>query len=123
MEHSGLLAAAVAAVAVAVVGLVAAVDPNEPGHYPPCLFRRLTGLHCPGCGSLRGIHALAHGDLLGAVGSNVLIVIALPVLAVLWLRWLHRCRTMPALALWAFAVLAVAFTVVRNLPFGAALAP
>ena len=72
---------------------------------------------------LRCIHALAHGDLLGAVGSNVLIVIALPVLAVLWLRWLHRSRTMPAVVLWAFALLAVGFTVVRNLPVGAALAP
>ena len=122
--------AAVATAAAAVVGLIAAVDPNEPGHYPACPFLRLTGLHCPGCGSLRGIHALAHGDVLDAVGLNVLMVATVPVLAFLWLRWMRRCRTgaprpqpVPAFVLWSFAALVVAFAVVRNLPFGSALAP
>ena len=33
-------------------GVVAVLDPNEPGHYPTCPFLRLTGLGVPGCGSL-----------------------------------------------------------------------
>ena len=122
--------AAVAAATAGVVGLVAVVDPNESGHYPSCPFLSLTGLACPGCGSLRGVHALAHGDVLSAVSFNALMVAAVPVLAWLWLRWVHRCRTgaarpqpVPAFVLWSFAVVVVAFGVARNLPFGAALAP
>jgi hypothetical protein len=121
---------AVAAATAAVVGLVAVVDPNESGHYPSCPFLSLTGLACPGCGSLRGVHALAHGDLFAAVSFNALMVAAVPVLAWLWLRWVHRCRTgaprprpVPAAVLWSFAVVVVVFGVARNLPFGAALAP
>lgn len=30
----------------------------------PCLFRRLSGLYCPGCGGTRSVMALLRGDLL-----------------------------------------------------------
>ncbi len=116
-----------AAVAVTVVALV---DPSEPGHYPTCPFLALTGLYCPGCGSLRAVHALAHGQVLTAAGFNVLSLASLPLLAVIWLRWTRRTWTgaaraqpLPAVWLWALAVLVVVFGVVRNLPFGASLAP
>ena len=47
-------------------------SPHQPGHYPPCPVAALTGLHCPGCGTLRGLHALLHGDLLQAFAAMVL---------------------------------------------------
>jgi hypothetical protein len=31
----------------------------------------LTGLHCPGCGTLRCLHALLHGDLRQAAAFNI----------------------------------------------------
>lgn len=31
---------------------------------PPCLFFRLTGLYCPGCGGTRACIALLHGHIL-----------------------------------------------------------
>jgi hypothetical protein len=109
---------------------VALVDPNESGHYPTCPFFALTGHFCPGCGSLRAMHALTQGDLAGAAGLNVLALASLPVLAVIWLRWVRRSwtgapRTQPAPAalIWALAVGVLVFGVIRNLPFGAALAP
>jgi hypothetical protein len=121
----GVLAAGAAAFAV-----VNLVDPNEPGHYPTCPFLALTGDFCPGCGSLRSMHAVTQGDLAGAAGLNVLALASLPVLAVIWLRWTRRTWTgaarpqpVPAAWLWALAILVVAFGLVRNLPFGAALAP
>lgn len=114
----------------AVVGYLAAVDPNQPGHYPTCPFLAVTGEYCPGCGSLRAIHALTDGRLAEAAGLNLLVVAAVPLLAVLWLRWLvvrltgaPRPRPAPAVAIWALAALVLVFWVVRNLPLGAGLAP
>lgn len=33
---------------------------------PPCLFRLMTNLPCPGCGITRSLKAIWHGDLLTA---------------------------------------------------------
>ena len=125
------LPALVLAGAAAVVAYVAAVDPNEPGHYPVCPFRYLTGYYCPGCGSLRMINAAAHGQVGAAFGRNPLAFAFLPVLAYLWVRWVVcRARGRPLSsvlfrpwAVWVFTVLAVVFWLVRNLPAGRALAP
>jgi hypothetical protein len=134
--HSGTRAAALrapvgaAALAVAAVGVVAVVDPNEEGHYPTCPFLALTGRFCPGCGSLRAVHALADGDLAGAIGSNVLTVLAVVPLLVIWVSWARRrwygsprLAMAPPVTVWALLVVIGVFTVLRNLPAGAALAP
>ncbi len=106
---------------------VAAVDPGRPGHYPTCPLLAVTGLTCPACGGLRAAHALAHGDVVGAVRFNVLVLALLPVAALLWGQWLlRRARgdataglALPARAASVVLVAAVAFAVVRNLAGGA----
>ncbi|MFD7083317.1 DUF2752 domain-containing protein [Streptomyces sp. NPDC002181] len=122
------LTLAAAGLAFAYVGTV---DPNEPGHYPVCPLFRVTGILCPGCGGLRSAHAFAHGDLITALGANALAVAGYFVFAgfmILWLVRAYRGGPAPRFALrrpywWAIGVLALVFAVVRNLPFGAALAP
>jgi hypothetical protein len=116
--------------AAAAFGYVATVDPNVPGHYPACPLLTYTGVYCPGCGGLRCAHALAHGRLGTALGDNALAVAGFAVLAVVWTAWFVasvRGRTFaPTLTRahrWAFWTLLIGFGVVRNLPFGAALAP
>lgn len=120
----------VGAAATAGAAVVAVVDPNAPGHYPTCPFLALTGQWCPGCGTLRAVHALVHGDLLGAIDLNVLTVALLPMLLVGWVVWLRRGlagrRDPVPVPTWlgmAVAVAVPAFWLVRNLPVGAALAP
>lgn len=77
-----------AAAVLACAGLVYAVDPNEPGHYPICPTRFLFGIDCPACGMLRGTHDLMHGDLAGAADHNILIFAVYPIMIALWVHWL-----------------------------------
>lgn len=109
---------------------VGAVDPNEPGHYPACPFLQLTGAYCPGCGGLRSAHAVAHGDLSGAFGANALAVVGYALFAVIWTVWAVRAARGRAVSLalgrvqlWIVGGVVLAFTVVRNLPFGGFLTP
>ncbi|MEV2265986.1 DUF2752 domain-containing protein [Nonomuraea africana] len=121
----------VALAAGAAVAYVGVVDPNEAGHYPVCPLFALTGLLCPGCGALRATHALAHLDVVAALGLNPLLVLATPVVAYVWARWLigawsgSAWRPSPPrpVYLWSLLALILLFGVARNLPFGAFLAP
>ncbi|WP_326697013.1 DUF2752 domain-containing protein [Streptomyces sp. NBC_01754] len=120
----------VMAVVVGAFGYVATVDPNEPGHYPVCPMLRLTGLLCPGCGGLRSAHAFAHGDLVTAAGANAVAVAGYAVFAAVWLLWTVRAARGKPLRVdlaprywWGVGAVLLVFTVVRNLPFGSALAP
>ncbi|MGE7433282.1 DUF2752 domain-containing protein [Kitasatospora sp. NPDC001175] len=122
--------AALAAVALP-TAYIAAVDPNAPGHYPTCPVLRATGWWCPGCGGLRCVHALTRGDLTTAGHDNLLVLLLAGVAAVFWLRWLWAALTggpAPGFAIGGRGVVLltlvlVVFTVLRNLPMGAGLAP
>lgn len=126
-------------VAGAVGGLALALhvrDPHTSGSWGVCPWLLLTGQFCPGCGSLRAVNDLTHGDLLGAASSNLLLVAMMPLLAFWWLRWTRRAWTggprpgatasVRDLTYWWIALGAVVtavFAVLRNLPAGAWLAP
>ncbi|WP_332307063.1 DUF2752 domain-containing protein [Thermobifida cellulosilytica] len=107
------------------------VDPNEPGHYPVCVWLALTGTYCPGCGTTRALHALTHLDIVGAAQMNILLLAALPFLALGYLHWVYRSfrpshrppPPFPPFLAWAVPGIVVAFWILRNLPFGVLLAP
>jgi len=88
---------------------------------PPCVFFQLTGLHCPGCGATRAVHALLHFDFVRAVHMNALfILVGLPLLAALGLemlqgRLIFSARTHSLMA-YGYLILAVLFSVLRNIP-------
>lgn len=105
-------------------------DPAKHSFYPICLFHALTGWNCPGCGATRAAYQLFHGHLLRALQDNALFILTLAALAAqgAWSA-LKKIRNQPATlvvppkALWAFLVIALAFTVLRNLPGFAWLSP
>ena len=101
--------------AVAYVGLV---DPHRPGSvFPACPFKVLTGWNCPACGGLRMTHDLLHGDLAAAAVDNIFLLVGLPaLLAWVLVRWRtgRPIFTKPVIAV--IAVLAITWTVARNLP-------
>ncbi|PVC97608.1 hypothetical protein DBP19_05905 [Streptomyces sp. CS090A] len=109
---------------------VGTVDPNEPGHYPVCPLLKITGAFCPGCGGLRSAHAFIHGDLGAAFSANAVATTGYFLFAAVWILWLVRAwRGQPLRIVlapawwWSIGALLLIFTVVRNLPFGSALAP
>ncbi|MEW1611847.1 MULTISPECIES: DUF2752 domain-containing protein [unclassified Streptomyces] len=121
----GVLATVTAAFA-----YVGTVDPNEPGHYPVCPLLRITGAFCPGCGGLRSAHAFVHGDLGAAFSTNAVATAGYFLFAAVWVLWLVRAWRGRPLRIslapawwWGAGTLLLVFTVVRNLPFGSALAP
>ncbi|MET3931654.1 hypothetical protein ABIE51_003541 [Lysobacter sp. OAE881] len=101
----------------------------QPESLWPCIFHAVTGLHCPGCGLTRMLHALVHGDVARAWSMNPLAMIALPLLAAMLAQWWLARPLLPASLnryahdgrVWIVALLA--FGVLRNLPMFAWMAP
>lgn len=126
------LASPLASAAVALAGTVALHlrDPHVNGAWGHCPTA-LLGFACPLCGGLRAVNDLTHLDLGAALSSNLLLVLALPVVVALWGRRLVACWrggaamtpvVVPRATWVALAVVVTAFTLARNLP-GSWLAP
>jgi hypothetical protein len=106
-------------------------DPHQHGSWGLCPSAAM-GIYCPGCGGLRAVNDLTHGDVGAALSSNILVTLMIPVATVLlalWAvdRWRGHTRRVP----WqrvrplvvALVTVLVAFTVARNTGAGAWLAP
>lgn len=125
-----LAAILLGSIAVGVGVLVFFFNPTTHGFYPVCQFHRLTGLNCPGCGMTRALYALLHGDFKAAWQDNALLVaavIALPV-RVVWLAVNKKngrpaVKFFPGTLFWPLLVVALIFTILRNLPAFAFLSP
>lgn len=121
--------ACVAGLAGIVVWILATQHPSTYVYFPKCQLHSLTGLHCPGCGLTRSVHALLNGEVRQALAYNVLWPIALPLIAFtfgksLW-SWAwgeppRRTARKPRLPTWApYVLMAVllAFSIARNIPY------
>ncbi len=98
-------------------------NPAQFGFYPICLFHSTTGLLCPGCGSLRAMHQMLHGNLPTALHCNLLLVLSVPLVAGFGARFSYlRMRQKPFMPrirpgwLYAATVVLLVFAVLRNLP-------
>ena len=120
VRHAGFAALAGACAALVVLYRY------EPGRllYPGCWFHALTGLHCPGCGATRALHALLHGEFWQAADLNAFFVLLGPAVLVWSLFVLYRALrynrisppAVPGRVLTSTVVAAVTFAVLRNLP-------
>ena len=120
----------VAGISVALVVLVAGAllfrfNPSEHSFYPRCVMKMTTGLDCPGCGGLRATHQLLHGHIGSAFRLNPLLFLMLPLAGFFGLRhliyvvtgWLMVQPFKSPRWLGVFALIVVAFGVLRNLPW------
>ncbi|MFN9800588.1 MAG: DUF2752 domain-containing protein [Bacteroidota bacterium] len=103
--------------------IIAIYPPEEHSFYGTCIFRSVTGLDCAGCGTLRGTHALLHGDIASAFRLNALYVISIPFLIYalfIQLRWAPERGALFSLysqinRWWIIIGLIVAWTIARNI--------
>ena len=104
---------------------------HDLGPFVTCWFHAATGLNCPFCGSLRGVAALSHADVLTALHDNAPVMLLLGVATTLWSRRIifaaagkvvgqPRTNGRANAALAAFFLV---FAIYRNTPYGAWLAP
>jgi uncharacterized protein DUF2752 len=99
-------------------------DPATSRLFPPCPLHYLTGWYCPGCGSLRALHQLLHGNFEAAWAMNPLTILLLPFLIYgLTSEALSQLRGrglpqvfLPAPAIRVLCVIIVLFGILRNLP-------
>lgn len=97
-------------------------DPGTTQWMPQCPSHYLTDYDCPGCGTLRGVHAILHGDIAAAWHFNAALFFAVPLIIALALaphtrvgsplRRLADSRWTPLTVL----LLLIAWTILRNLP-------
>jgi hypothetical protein len=116
----------VAASATLVCAAIWVGDPTTPhGPLPVCPTKALLGIDCPGCGSLRMLYSLMHGDLPAAARFNAMGLVAVVLLIWAFVAWTYgrlkgrRIKSWQHQR-WAAAVtleLTVAWFVVRNIPF------
>jgi hypothetical protein len=107
-------------------------DPHIQGAWGICPTKAVLGFECPGCGGLRAVNDLTNLQLVEAASSNLAFVVSIPLLAYVFARWTigrwrgqawdpsDRAMNWSALAL---VVGLTVFTVLRNVPAGAWLAP
>ena len=98
------------------------IDPATAPFYPACPFHSLTGLYCPGCGSLRATHSLLHGCISKAFSLNPLLVLFLALVGLSRLSdtfipslgrgFLFQGR----FSGWFVLTIVVAFWILRNIP-------
>lgn len=115
-------AAVIASALVALTVILFVFDPTATHWMPQCPSHYLTGYDCPGCGTLRAIHAILHGDIAAAWHFNAALFFAVPLIIALALaphtrvgsplRRFADSRWTPLTVL----LLLIAWTILRNLP-------
>ncbi len=108
-----------------VMGLSIFVYFKDPFNGPilPCIFNKITGLYCPGCGMTRAVNSCFKFNFYQALRFNALLFIMPFMLAFYYLAsYLKKAKIAKAILI-AMLVIAIGYGVLRNLPPFDFLAP
>ena len=112
----GTRVAAIAGIALTAV-LLFFFAPTERPFYPRCVFHSLTGLACPGCGSLRAAHEFLHGNFAAAFRLNPFALTIVPLAIGGWIaRGESAFNRLRPIWIWGLLAVIIVFSVLRNLP-------
>ena len=91
-----------------------------------CIFYKITGLYCSGCGTGRAIRDLLHLDIMSALSHNVLFTALIPFIGYYFFAWYINFITnkkiikVPRITKKGSVILGIIvimFFVLRNIPF------
>lgn len=127
-QHRIIVFAAYLLPIIAGLSVLFILNPANTAIFPKCPFLAVTGLCCPGCGTLRGLHELLHLRIWAAVRLNPFMVVAIPFIGYYYLsyafeRYFHYklpfysfSTEMPPLVIWIILGLIMSFWFFRNIP-------
>lgn len=81
----------------------------------PCLFYKITGLWCTGCGVTRMLIRLSKLDFVGAFRSNEFVFLTLPAILWVWLYEGSRFKKAKEVGTWVLLSAALTFGILRNI--------
>jgi len=87
-------------------------QPGKSTIYPPCLIYKITGYYCPGCGSMRALNCLLHGDLKGFINFNPILLFIIPFLIIMFIK--KSIAYNPVVSRYILYIL-ICFTILRNI--------
>lgn len=104
-------------------GLLYAIFVKWSGIAVPCLFHRVTGLKCPGCGITQMCIALLHLDFRTAFYSNQMLFCLFPVLGLIFFKYIAdyvktgqwRMGKLQSGIIYVSIALLLIFAVIRNI--------
>ena len=94
----------------------------------PCIFNKVTGFYCPGCGITRAIRALVRGDIKTSFRNNILLYTVFPIIFILEIfrrryRKSLKFKKVHNVIIIILLVFAIVFGILRNIPGFEYLAP
>jgi hypothetical protein len=78
-ENRKFKAAVIIFITAACILTIYLLNPAVYTYYPTCYLYFLTGKLCPGCGGMRGMYQILHGNLFEGLKFNLLLVLVIPV--------------------------------------------
>lgn len=85
------------------------------GPIVPCIFNKLTGLFCPGCGMTRAIHSIMHFEFLQALRYNFLIILIPPLMGIYLFLDYKKLHKWAKIMTYIMLVITISYGLARNL--------
>jgi hypothetical protein len=92
----------------------------------PCIFNKVTGLYCPGCGITRAIRTALKGNFKESIHNNLLLYTLVPLLIITEIIYRltnRKYKKMYNIMLIFLLICALIFGILRNFPQFSFLAP
>ena len=87
----------------------------------PCIFHKVTGLHCPGCGMTRAITSLIELNPYQAIRYNALLLL-IPFYGLYWILKMKKIKKADIIV-YILLVIVIIYGILRNIPMFSFLAP